>query len=119
MNAPQPRPDPADVLALAELAEKQCEIHDLYIVIVDELALVAGQAVALARREDALRGRLGPSHRRFRAAAADLMVEYLHGRLEALRPYLPTVSRKSADMAREALLRAGTAGTDGSAAGAG
>jgi hypothetical protein len=78
------------------------ELAPAIVEIVDELA---GLCADLVETDNARRAALAQAgHRDSYPPAAELAVEVLHGRLGALRPYLPYVTAQSADRAAEALL---------------
>lgn len=96
-----------DLADLADLLEQRVPLFEDFVRRVAGLADLAAELGDLERRENALRGRLGPSHRRVGSPPSELLVEVLHGRLSALRPHLPVVSEAAAARADAALVGRG------------
>ncbi len=85
----------------ADLAEQLADVGARFVVAADELAAIAAELAALEGQHRAATNQAGAPCRR--PPARELAVEVLHGRLAALRPYLPHVTTAAADRAAEQL----------------
>jgi hypothetical protein len=93
--------DPAFTEARLEaLTAQMAELTHEILVRFDELGPLVAEAV---RADNGRRACLASLGRETGTPAVELLVEVLHGRLSALRPWVPFVTKESADRAAEAL----------------